>query len=812
MTQAEKLLHSLTLKEKCSLLSGATFWETAEIKRLKLPSVWMADGPHGLRKQLGKNDRSGIGESVPATCFPPACTLAATWSPDLARQMGAAIGEECQQNGVSLLLGPGINLKRSPLCGRNFEYYAEDPYLTGEMASGFIKGLQSQGVGACVKHFAVNNQEDHRMRVDSVVDDRALHELYLSAFERVVKEAKPWAVMCSYNRLFGTYCSENHWLLTTLLRDRWGFGGLTVTDWGACNDRVKGLKAGMELEMPTSSGLNTKKLLRAVQKGELSVSTIDAAALSVLRFVCKGVENRRPETTFSKTGHHALAREIAAEGTVLLKNEDAILPLKKGQKVAIVGALAQSPRYQGAGSSAINPTKLVSSLEAFETKGISYPFAQGYRLDSDEADGHLEREALALAKEAEVTVVFAGLPALFEAESFDRRDLSLPENQNALISKLSAVTKNIVVVLSLGAPVTMPWIQSVKGVLCGYLGGQAGGEALAELLLGEKCPLGKLPETFPLALEDTPCFETFGAGPYVAEYRESVFVGYRYYEAAQKKVLFPFGHGLSYTTFACKLLACERQGNEIAAKVLVRNVGERAGAEVVQLYVGSHVESYFHPDKELRRFEKVYLEPGCEKEIDFTVGAQDLAHFSGAANAFVTEPGRYSLYFGTSSADIFAEELVAYPFAAGAGESDLPHSELVERPAAAASYYNRPVGPFTGEAFAAIYGRAIPENRPAPRETSDGKRPRLITEDSTVDEIKDLGLGKLIYKLAVKAQSASPTNTAVEEANRRMSLAMLGEMPLHSGLAMSGVPAPPFAIKLLYWHLDRCARKKERER
>ena len=486
----------MSLEEKASLCSGLGFWHTKPIERLGIPSIMMTDGPHGLRKQ----EKEGFGKSVPATCFPTAVTLASSWDRKLIEKVGSAIGEECQAEGVSIILGPGVNIKRSPLCGRNFEYYSEDPFLASEMALYYIKGVQSQGVGTSIKHFCANNQEHRRLTVNVIVDERTLREIYLASFEKAVKEGNPWTVMCAYNKVNGEYCSENAYLLSNILREEWGFEGFVVSDWGAVNDRVKGLLAGLDLQMPYDGGLGDRKIIEAVKKGELPEEVLDKAVERILRVVFKAIENKKENATYDKKAHHKLAREVARECFVLLKNEDEILPLKKKGTIALIGAFAKTPRYQGMGSSHVNPTMLDTAYEEILNKvegKVEILYADGYRLDSDVVDEKLIAEAKEIAKRSEVAVIFAGLPEKYESEGYDRDHMKMPENHNRLIEEVSKVQKNLVVVLSNGAPVEMPWIDRVKGILETYLGGQGWGGAVADVLFGVVSPSGKLAETFP---------------------------------------------------------------------------------------------------------------------------------------------------------------------------------------------------------------------------------------------------------------------------------------------------------------------------
>ncbi|MCC3374466.1 glycoside hydrolase family 3 C-terminal domain-containing protein [Cohnella sp. REN36] len=655
----KQLIAQMTLEEKAGLCSGLDFWHTKGIERLGIPSVMVTDGPHGLRKQKASADHLGLFDSVPATCFPSAAGLASSWDRDLIRQVGIALGEECQAEEVAVLLGPGANIKRSPLCGRNFEYFSEDPYLSSELAAAHIEGVQSQGVGTSLKHFAANNQEHRRMTGDSVVDERTLREIYLASFEGAVKKAQPWTVMCSYNKVNGTFASENPKLLTDILKDEWGHEGFVVSDWGAVNERADGLAAGLELEMPSSNGSGDRKIVEAVRSGKLPEEKLDAAVERLLNIIFRAVDARKPGATFDADAHHRLAREVARECMVLLKNDDHLLPLAKSGKIAVIGELAEQSRFQGGGSSHVNPTKLENIRE--ELAGVAGPavlisYSQGYALANDDIDDNLFREAAEAARQADVAIVFAGLPERYESEGFDRTHLRIPDNQAKLIEAVAAVQGNVVVVLSNGAPVEMPWIGKTKAVLEAYLGGQALGGAIADLLFGVASPCGKLAETFPVRLEHNPSYLNFpGEGDRV-EYREGIFVGYRYYDAKRIAPLFPFGHGLSYTSFEYRNLETDHSiiddTETVNATVRVKNVGNRAGKEIVQLYVRDAESSVIRPEKELKGFAKVELQPGEEKEIIFTLNKRSFAFYDVALKDWRVETGEFELLVGSSSADI----------------------------------------------------------------------------------------------------------------------------------------------------------------
>ena len=651
----QKLLSEMTLEEKCSLLSGADFWHTKAVKRLGIPAMMMSDGPHGLRKQDQTGDHLGINDSIKAVCFPTACATAASFDREAVRAIGREIGKACQHEDLGVILGPAVNIKRSPLCGRNFEYFSEDPYLAGEMAVSLIDGVQSQGVGTSIKHFAANSQEHRRMSSDSVIDERTLREIYFPAFEQAVKRAKPWTVMCSYNKLNGTHASQNRELLTGVLREDWGFDGLVMSDWGAVSDRVAGVPAGLDLEMPSSGGSNDRRVMKAVQEGRLSEEAVDVAAGRVLQMVDRYLTSRRPDTPWDKEAQHALARQIAAECMVLLKNEDDMLPLHEGEKLAVIGRFAAQPRFQGGGSSHINSFRVESLMDALEgMPGITY--AQGYDVKGEEPDEALIAQAVEAAAHADKAVIVAGLPDSFESEGYDRTHMRMPRCQVELIERVAKVNPNVVVVLYNGSPVEMPWLPCAKAVLEGYLGGQAVGGATRDVLFGTVNPCGCLPESFPVKLEDNPSYLTYGGEGDVAVYAEGVFVGYRYYDRKKMDVLFPFGHGLSYTTFAYANLRLSadriRDTDALTVSVDVTNTGKRAGKTVVQLYVGDRECEVFRPVRELKDFAKISLEPGETKTVTFTLSKRAFAYWNVKLHDWFVESGAFTVEIGRSSRDI----------------------------------------------------------------------------------------------------------------------------------------------------------------
>jgi beta-glucosidase len=651
-----QLVSQLTLEEKAGLCSGLDFWHTKPVERLGIPSVMVSDGPHGLRKQDLSGDHLGFNDSIKAVCFPAGSALACSFDRDLARQVGETLGDECQSENVSVLLGPAVNIKRSPLCGRNFEYLSEDPYLASEIAAAHIKGVQSKNVGTSIKHFAANNQEFRRMTSSSELDERAFREIYLAAFETAIREGKPDTVMCSYNKINGVYASENRRLLTEILRDEWGFEGYVMSDWGAVNDRVAGLRAGLDLEMPSSNGATDADIVAAVKSGDLDEAVLDTAVARILRIVFKFVDGRQ-SGNFDRTAHHALAAKISEECVVLLKNSGA-LPLKKeaAGSVAFIGLFAKEPRYQGGGSSHINSATVTSALDACAALSLPVKYAQGYRTDTDAIDQVLIDEAVNLARSSSSAVVFAGLPDSYESEGYDRAHLRMPECQNELIRRVAAVQPNTVVVLHNGSPVEMPWIGGVNAVLEAYLGGEAVGTAVARILFGLANPSGHLAESFPNRLEDTPTSISFPGDGRTAEYREGVFVGYRYYDRKKMDVLFPFGHGLSYTTFEYSDLMLDRETmsdtDELTVSLTVKNTGAMAGKAVVQFYVADRTAQAIRPERELKNFAKVALQPGESARVSIKLGKRAFAWYSPELGDWYAGSGEYDVLVGSSSRDL----------------------------------------------------------------------------------------------------------------------------------------------------------------
>lgn len=669
----KKQLQALTLEQKCALLSGATTFGTRALPKNNIPSITLSDGPNGVRKQAGAADHLGLNPSVPATCFPTAATVACSWDPALGEQIGQAMGEEAAAQEVAVLLGPGLNTKRSPLCGRNFEYFSEDPYLSGKMAASYVRGIQSNGISACPKHFAVNSQELRRMASDSVVDERTLRELYLTGFEIVVKEAKPKTIMSSYNLINGTYANENRHLLMDILRGEWGFDGAVVTDWGGSNDHALGVQNGSTLEMPAPGGDAVRELMQAVQSGKITEADVDARLDELLTLVFDthaAVQSH--SRTFDADAHHALARRAAAESIVLLKNENDLLPLAEGAKVAVIGDFAQTPRYQGAGSSAVNSIKVDTFLDCLKESGLaSVGFAPGFDRQG-KPDAAKQAEAVALAQKAEVVLLCLGLDEIKESEGMDRGDMRLADNQIELLKAVQQANPNTVVVLSAGASLETPWLKHCRTLVYGALGGQAGAGAMLDVLTGKVNPSGKLAETWVNAYADTPAKDNFAGPGRMVQYREGLYVGYRYYQTAGVPVAFPFGYGLSYTSFAYSNLQAASNG----VTLTVTNTGKRAGAEIVQLYGAKPGAEVFRPAQELKGFAKVQLQPGESKTVTIPLDDKAFRYWNTKTDSWEVEGGSYELRVGASSADI---RLTAVVEVAGTGAPNpyagkhLPH-------------------------------------------------------------------------------------------------------------------------------------------
>lgn len=732
------LIAKLTLEEKAGLTSGLDFWHTKAVKRLDIPSEMMADGPHGLRRQESDSDALGLGRSVPATCFPTASALANTWDESLLSDVGRAIGEEAVTQGVGMVLGPGVNIKRSPLCGRNFEYFSEDPLLSGKLAAAMIRGIQSTGVSACVKHFAANSQELRRMATDSVMDERTLREIYLPAFEIAVKEGGVRSLMTAYNRLNGTYCNENGHLLREILRGEWGFDGLVVSDWGGNNDRVAAVRAGSSLEMPASNGETDRHIVEAVRNGTLDEALLDEQVDHVLDFVFSAQKTLAHGGVSDGTAHHALAAKAAAESAVLLKNEKEFLPLRRFESVAVIGDFAAVPRYQGAGSSHVNPTRLDAPLDALRAAGVNIVGYEKGFLRSGAAAPRLLRRAKELAARSEKVLLFLGLDEGSETEGYDRGHMRLRENQLDLLREIAEINPNVGVVLQCGSPVEMTWDVFSRAVLHLFLGGQAVGTACAALLTGEANPCGKLAETMPVRLEDTPCAPWYPGREATSEYREGLFVGYRYYESARKRVKYPFGYGLSYTEFSY----APGEFSPGGVSFTVKNTGSRAGAEIAQLYVRSKTHGMLRPALSLAGFARVELLPGEEKTVFIPLGERSFAVWSRAKNRWVVEEGGYELCVGASCRDLRLVRTVHVAGEAPLDEYAAPEFDV---------YRRADVHHVSDGSFAALLGHDIPPARWNDRGAVD------FNDAISRGKYLPGGLGKVLY-------------TALEVARRVMNL------------------------------------------
>lgn len=657
----KELVAKMTLEEKASLCSGDDFWHTKPVERLGIPSVMMSDGPHGLRKQDDEADHLGMKESIKAVCFPAACATAASFDPELLEKMGETIGNECQAEDLSIILGPGVNIKRSPLCGRNFEYFSEDPFLAGKLASAFVKGVQKKNIGTSLKHFAVNNQETNRMNVSAELSERAFREIYLSAFEEVVKEAKPKTVMCSYNKINGTYASENKYLLNDILREEWGFDGYVVTDWGAIANRVKGLVAGVELEMPASGGVSDQKIVQAVAEGELDEAVLDEAVERMLKVLFWYIDNKDDHAVFDRDKDHAVAEDLATECSVLLSN-NGLLPLRKEDSVLYVGEYAEKPRYQGGGSSHINACRITSALESATKKNRSISYLKGFSGSEDETcDVEKVYEA---AAQADKIVVFAGLPDSYETEGIDRKNMKMPEVQNQMIAELVKINPNVAVVLHNGSVVECPWADDVSAILEMYLGGQGVGEACDRILWGEANPSGRLPETFPMRLQDNPSFLNFPGNGKKVNYAEDIYIGYRYYDKKEIPVRWAFGHGLSYTNFEYTNIRFSNEimkDNEtVIVSVDVKNTGDVKGKETVQLYISDKTKLVDKAIKELKGFQKVELQPGESKTVSFMLCAKELSYYNENIKNWYAHSGEYDVCAAHASDDIRLTKTLKY--------------------------------------------------------------------------------------------------------------------------------------------------------
>jgi len=786
--KARQMVAQMTLEEKASLMSGLNFWYLKSIERLGLPSVMVTDGPHGLRKQADNADHLGINESVPAVCFPTSAATACSFDRELLKRIGIAIGEECRQEEVAVILGPGVNIKRSPLCGRNFEYFSEDPYVSGELATALVQGVQSMNVGVSVKHYAFNNQETKRLTTDSVLDERTAREIYLPAFEKIVKDSDPWTFMCSYNLFEGIYCSEHKKLLIDILRDEWGFDGLVMSDWGAVNERAKGVAAGLDLQMPADNGVNDAKVVEAVRSGVLTEAELDEAAVNVTELILKA-QTREP-FKYDVDAHRTLAAQAAAESTVLLKNEDGILPMPGGAAFAVIGSFAKTPRHQGAGSSKIEPVKLDCVCECLNDAGAAFDYADGYVLNSDKPDDSLIAEAVKAADGKDYVFVVAGLPAPYESEGFDRKNMKMPASHDRLIEALAKVNKNVVVFLLGGSPMEIVWQDKVKGILMCYLGGETVGKAIADLILGKQTPGGRLAESWPFTSDDNPSAPYFPGYQKTVEYRESIYVGYRYYDTAGKPVRFPFGYGLSYTTFEYGEPSADKSSiddtDTVTVTVDVKNTGSSAGNEVVQLYVAHKDPVIFKAAQELKGFEKVHLAPGETKTVCITLDKRSFAYYNTLINDWHVESGEYELRVGASSRDIRGSVVINVKSTVDAAVPDYRKTAPV--------YYDIKSGiaDVPDKQFEAILGRPIPPRIRGKNEPFD--------DNSTFGDIQGKWIGRVFAK-KVKQEAAKKMSNMSDDISEMLDR-MFDDMPLRSMRMMAGKDMPPQLIEGLLTALN----------
>ena len=787
--KAKELLNQLTDEEKCALGSGADNWRSEAVPRLGIPSILFQDGPHGLRKQTSSGDALGLNSSIPASCFPTASISACSFDPELLTEMGKALGQEALEQEIDVLLGPGVNIKRSPLCGRNFEYFSEDPLLTGELAAAYVNGVQSQGVGTSLKHFAANSQETARLISNSQVDERALREIYLKAFEIVVRKAQPWTIMPSYNRLNGSYACQNEQLLSKIARDEWGFEGLFISDWGAVENRIEAVEAGLDLEMPSSGGYRDKELLQALEHGKVKPESIDRAVMKLLTLgeKCHQAKVKPGKEIYDE--NHKLARKILTESAVLLANNDHLLPLAADTDVLLVGELAEKPHYQGSGSSRVNPTRLVSLKEAIQNQGLNWEFEAGYQIEEGKPNQSLIDDACMAAKGKKVVIVVAGLTEVDEMEGFDREHHKLQASQNELIRQLAVINPNLIVVLQGGGVMELPWFDQVKSVLFVGLGGQASGEATLDLLLGVQNPSGKLAESWPLSLENSPAFHSYGQR-YNTPYLESIFVGYRYYHTAGQPVRFPFGYGLSYSEFNFSELRSSqkelRTGESLKLKFKLENSGKLAGKEVVQVYISAPESKLFRPVKELKAFKKINLEAGESKEVEIELKFEDFAVWNVDSHSWEVEHGNYEVLLGNSSLHLpLKTEIYLHGFEATSTKSLNPQ------------YFNLALtkNNFNLEEFEKLPGsRSVQESKPKPGD---------FNLNSSLLDAQPFWIGRQIIKFANKISSNLVDESTDSDGNtQRLVEASLMEAPLRS-FVMGGVPMGVSLgmVDLLNWRI-----------
>ncbi len=756
------IIKQMTLEEKCYLFSGKDFWQTRSLERLGVPNMTLSDGPHGIRKQAGEGDQLGLNPSLPATCYPTAATVANSWDPALGEEIGAHLGAEAASQGVGVVLGPGLNVKRSPFCGRNFEYFSEDPYLAGKMAASYIRGIQKNGVSACPKHFAANSQELRRMASDSVMDERTLREIYLTGFEIAVKEGHAKSIMSSYNRINGTYANENGHLLQEILRDEWGFDGFVVSDWGGSNDHVEGVRAGSHLEMPTTGGDSDPELIDAVKAGRLSEELLDRRVdelLDVILSVTRAVKPLEGKP-FDIDAHHAMAARASEQSIVLLKNEGNILPLKKGVKVAVIGEFAQKARYQGAGSSVVNPTKLDNAMDVIKNFDLDVVgFEPGYPR-SGKGDPAMRAQAVELAKKADVVLLYIGLDEISEAEGLDRSHMRLAQSQVELIEAVAEANPNVVAVMSAGSAVEMPWLPKVKALVHGYLCGQAGAASVLKAIVGQVNPSGKLAESYPVRYEDVSSAPYFPAKERTAEYREGLFVGYRYFQSANVPVLFPFGFGLSYTSFEYSDLTV----TDKEATFTLKNTGSMDGAEVAQLYVSKPDGEVFRPTRELKGFAKVFLKAGESKKVTIPLDDKAFRYFNVDTNKFEVEGGEYQILIGASCADIKLSGAVSVQ---GTGAKSPYNKEKF------AKYFSGDIKSISDAEFEALLGRPIP----------DGHWSGTLEMNDALCQMyyAKSGLARFAYKILTNL-----INKSIEKGEPNLNLLFNYNMPFRAIAKMTG--------------------------
>lgn len=720
------IINEMSIEEKASLCVGEDYWNSKKIERFDIPNIKMSDGPHGLRVQRESVDNLGINESEISICFPALSTIGNSWNKELAYLLGKTLGEEAKEEKVNIVLGPAVNIKRSPLCGRNFEYISEDPFLAGIIGSEYVKGLQSQNVGACVKHFAVNNQEDRRRTINAIIDERTLREIYLKPFEIILKNSNPWAIMSAYNKVNGEYCTENKHLLKEILRKEWNYNGIVISDWGAENDRVKGLKATHELEMPGGRGNGVNEIVEAVKNKKISEDELNKAVDRIIETAKKCKRKNEELKEYNKEKHHNIALKIAEDSIVLLKNKDNILPLKLNKNIAIIGDMAKSPRYQGSGSSTINPYKIENALDTFLENNIKFEYAKGYERIDLKNDKKLLEEAIKIAEKNEIVIVFAGLTENYESEGIDRKNIDIPINQNKLIQEICKVNNNVIVVLSNGSPIAMPWKDNAKAIITGYLGGEAGGRAIVNCLIGKVNPSGKLSESYPKDLSDTPCYNYYPGTELISEYKESIYVGYRYYDKVNKEVLFPFGFGLSYTQFQYSNLKVNKYDDKIEVKFKIKNIGKVTGKEIAQIYISQIEPKIYKPNKELKEFVKIELSPNEEKEIAVKLNRKSFEYYNTETKSWKIEEGTYQIQIGKSSRDIVLKQEIYI------NSRDKKISKRYPQ-----KYYDGNIQNISDEDFERLLGYKLPEKH---------LNIENVTDENTLEQIKDTKVGKIIYK------------------------------------------------------------------